>query len=298
MPPRGSESSCPYYRRVPSRPPRYRRRSLRTAVVATAVGALLVGGGTALALQKGAPDDTASAPPAAPLVNSSAAPLPSPPAAPTKEPAPTPEPTAEPTAVGIDLAAYSTSAADSVWVLVNKQHPIEPLDYEPADLVAFRGTTIRQVAAGDLEAMFAAAKADGVTLGVRTAYRGYDQQAAIRADVERRRGFEHAERYSARPGFSEHQTGLSLDLHSPSQPGCDLATCFSNTAEGQWVAAHAAEYGFVVRYTPENTDATGFSPEAWHLRYVGRELAAWLRDNGIGSLEEAFGVTGGPDYPS
>ena len=121
-------------------------------------------------------------------------------------------------------------------------------------------------------------------------------QAAIRADVEARRGFAHAERYSARPGYSEHQTGLAFDLHGTSQPGCDLQSCFADTAEGRWVAAHAAEYGFLVRYTPENTDVTGYAPEAWHLRYVGRELAGWMTAHGIGSLEEALGVTGGPDY--
>ena len=68
------------------------------------------------------------------------------------------------------------------------------------------------------------------------------------------------------------------------------------TVEAAWVAAHAWEHGFVVRYTPENTATTGYQPEAWHLRYVGPELAAWMHANGVGSLEEALGVSGGPDY--
>lgn len=183
-------------------------------------------------------------------------------------------------------------------MIVNKQHPLVPKDYAPTDLVEVDGARIRAVAADDLRAMLAGAKADGVTMGVRTAFRSYDQQAAIRADVEARRGYAHAETYSARPGYSEHETGLSLDLHGTSKPSCDLQVCFADTVEAQWVAAHAAEYGFIVRYTPGNTATTGFSPESWHLRYVGRELAAWLRDHGVGSLEEAFGVTGGPDYPA
>jgi D-alanyl-D-alanine carboxypeptidase len=211
-------------------------------------------------------------------------------------PAPTPTPT--PTPSGPDLAAYSTTDPDSLWVIVNKQHPIQPTDYVPADLVDVDGARIRAIAADDLGAMFAAAEADGVTLGIRTAFRSYDQQAAIRADVEARRGYAHAEAYSARPGYSEHQTGLSFDLHGTSTPSCDLQVCFGQTLEGVWVAAHAAEYGFIVRYTPENTAVTGFNPESWHLRYVGRELAAWMRDQGIGSLEELFGVSGGPDYPA
>lgn len=195
-----------------------------------------------------------------------------------------------------DLAAHSTTDPDSLWVVVNKQHPISPLDHEPADLVTVDGARIRQVAQADLEAMLAAAETDGVRMGLRTGYRSYGAQAAIRADVEARRGFAHAERYSARPGYSEHQTGLAFDLHGTSQPGCDLQRCFADTVEARWVAARAAEYGFLVRYTPQNTLVTGYSPEAWHLRYVGRELAGWMATQGIGSLEKALGVTGGPDY--
>lgn len=197
---------------------------------------------------------------------------------------------------GIDLTAHSTTDPDSPWVVVNKQHPISPLDYQPADLVTVDGARVRQVVEADLQAMLAAAERDGVLMGLRTGYRSYGAQAAIRADVEARRGFDHAERYSARPGYSEHQTGLAFDLHGTSQPGCDLQTCFGATVEGRWVAAHAADYGFLVRYTPQNTEVTGYSPEAWHLRYVGRELAGWMVTHGIGSLEEALGVTGGSDY--
>lgn len=215
--------------------------------------------------------------------------------APAPTPAPTPTPTPTPT---FDLTANSATDPASIWVVVNKQHPVAPLDYAPTDLVTAEGATIRAVVVPDLEAMFAAAAAEGVHLGIRTAYRSYDQQAAIRADVEARRGWEHAEKYSARPGYSEHQTGLSFDLHGTSRPSCDLSTCFADTVEGQWVAAHAWEYGFLVRYQPGNEAVTGYSAEAWHLRFVGRDLAAWMQQNGVTTLEEAFGVTGGASYPS
>lgn len=215
-------------------------------------------------------------------------------AAPTAEP--TAEPTAGPTAVGIDLAAYSTTDPSSLWVIVNKQHPIDPLTYEPPDLVGVSGAQVRAVVAPDLEAMLAAANADGVPLGVRTGYRSYGFQQGVHADVVRRNGAEYADKYSARAGYSEHQTGLALDVHSGSNPSCDLKSCFPGTPEAAWVAAHAAEYGFVVRYTPENATVTGYSAEGWHLRYVGHELAQWMAAQGVGSLEEVFGVTGGSDY--
>lgn len=277
-----------------NRPPRYGRPHLRAVGTAAVLVGLAVGGAAAWALRPGAgeptmpPSGSSGMPHVAPSSGATT---------PMAPPTPSVRPTASPAAVGIGLAAHSATDPASIWVVVNKQHPIQPLDYAPGDLVSVAGAQVRSVVEPDLQAMFDAAEADGVRLGLRTAYRSYGSQAAIRADVEQRRGFAHAERYSARPGYSEHQTGLSFDLHSTSNPGCDLATCFADTAEGQWVAAHAARYGFLVRYTPGNTELTGFAPEAWHLRYVGREMAGWMTANGIGSLEEALGVTGGQSYP-
>lgn len=194
-----------------------------------------------------------------------------------------------------DLALHSSADPASPWVVVNKQHPLPP-EHVPPDVIDVEGVPVRAIAAPDLTAMLAAARAEGVALGVRSGYRSYEVQAAARADIEARRGFAHAERYSARPGHSEHQTGLAVDVDSGSTPSCDLQTCFATTPEGQWVAQHAHEYGFVVRYTEQNTAVTGYAPEGWHLRWVGRELTGWLTANGVTSLEEALGVTGGPEY--
>ena len=207
-----------------------------------------------------------------------------------------PSPSPEPTAVGIDLARYSTTDPASLWVVVNKRHPVDPLDYAPAGLVWVDGGMVRGDVAPALRAMVAAAKVDGVRLSLRNGYRSYRDQVVVHREVVARAGAAYADGVSARPGYSEHQTGLAFDLHSTSQPSCDLAPCFSGTAEAAWVAAHGWEHGFVVRYTPDNTATTGYQPEAWHLRYVGPELAAWMHANGVGSLEEAFGVSGGPDY--
>lgn len=216
-----------------------------------------------------------------------AIPPPSLPARPTPTPAPTPT---------FDLAQHSTTDPASPWVVVNKQHPIAQ-EHVPPDLVDVGGAQVRAVVEPDLTAMVEGARAAGAQLVVRSGYRSYAAQAAARADVEGRRGFAHAERYSARPGFSEHQTGLAVDVDSGSDPACNLQTCFARTAEGAWLAAHAWEFGFVVRYTEQNTDVTGYAPEGWHLRWVGRDLTGWLQAQGVGSLEEAFGVPGGPQYP-
>lgn len=207
-----------------------------------------------------------------------------------------PAPSPALTAVGIDLAARSTTDPASLWVVVNKQHPLDPVAYAPTGLVWVAGGMVRGEAVPDLTAMIAAATADGVRLSLRNAYRSYVDQRVIHADVVAHAGTAYADRYSARAGFSEHQTGLALDLHSASQPGCDLVPCFAGTVEAAWASAHAWEFGFVVRYTPDNTATTGYEPEAWHLRYVGRDLAAWLHATGVPSLEQAFGVSGGADY--
>ena len=279
-----------------TRPPRYARtRSPTSVIVAVAVVFLTLGAGTAWLLRPaipglfpGAPRSSAVAAPAAPTFDPATA------DAPRTTPAPTP--IATPTAVGIDLARYSTVDASSLWVVVNKQHPIDPIRYQPPDLVPFAGTRVRAVVAADLQAMFTAAAADGVRLGLRTAYRPYDDQVVIHADAVRRSGAAYADQYSARAGYSEHQTGLAMDLHSTSRPSCDLTTCFASTTEAQWVGAHGWEYGFIVRYTPENSAETGYAPEAWHLRYVGRDLAAWMHTVGARSLEAVFGTSGGAEY--
>lgn len=208
--------------------------------------------------------------------------------------APRPEPS--PTPPSFDLAAHSTSDPLSPWVVVNKQHPL-PAEHVPPDLVPVGPAMLRADVAPDLATMVDAAAAVGVRLEVRSGFRSYGDQAATRADIEGRRGFAHAERYSARPGFSEHQTGLAVDIDSGSQPACNLQTCFARTAEGVWLAEHAWEHGFLVRYTEANSAVTGYAPEGWHLRWVGRELTAEMRARGVTSLEELFGVPGGPDYP-
>ena len=212
-------------------------------------------------------------------------------------PSRSPRPEPSPTPTGFDLTAHSTADPSSPWVVVNKQHPLPP-EHVPPDLVPAGRAMVRADVAPDLAAMVDAAAGAGVRLEVRSGFRSYREQAATRADIEARRGFAHAERYSARPGFSEHQTGLAVDIDSGSQPACNLQTCFARTPEGRWLAEHAWEHGFLVRYTEENSAVTGYAPEGWHLRWVGRELTSEMRARGVTSLEALFGVPGGSEYLS
>jgi len=196
---------------------------------------------------------------------------------------------------GFDRAAHSTSDPSSIWVIVNKTHPIEPPDFRP-EVALVRGYQVAVPAAEPLEELMAAADAEGLGLKIASAFRSYDYQLGVHADLVAARGEAEADRVSARAGHSEHQTGLAVDLVTPADPGCDFEACFADTPAGRWLASESWRFGFVVRYRSGTTAITGYSPEPWHLRFVGPELAAELDRTGGTTLEEFFDVSGG-DYP-
>ena len=103
------------------------------------------------------------------------------------------------------------------------------------------------------------------------------------------KGADYTNRYSAKPGYSEHQTGLSIDV-SASSIGNRLSESFGSTDEGIWLAAHAHEYGFIIRYPKDKASITGYAYEPWHIRYVGIELATYLYENNL-TLEEYYNYT-------
>ncbi|WP_019005511.1 M15 family metallopeptidase [Cohnella laeviribosi] len=183
--------------------------------------------------------------------------------------------------------------ASSLLVLVNKQRNL-PADYSPVDLVvpdvefSFSGDSpkkkLRKPAAEALEALFAAAEKDGIELKAVSGYRSYETQRSIFNRNAEQKGIETANRTSARPGQSEHQTGLAMDVSSKSA-GYALEESFGDTKEGKWLKAHAAEYGFIIRYLKGKEDITGYSYEPWHIRYVGKEIAQAVMEQGI-TLEE------------
>ncbi|MBR2066761.1 MAG: M15 family metallopeptidase [Solobacterium sp.] len=185
---------------------------------------------------------------------------------------------------------------ESILVIVNKKHPLAA-DYEPSDLVqvsvASNGVQMmRKEAADALAEMFNAASQEGITLVAGSCYRSYATQVDTYNYWASLYGQAEAERVSARAGYSEHQTGLAIDI-SDSSGATYLSQAFSNTAEGQWLYAHAHEYGFVLRYIEGKEDITGYMYEPWHFRYLGKEMAKEVHgQNGL-TLEEYFGIDGG-----
>lgn len=214
------------------------------------------------------------------------------------DPDPVVTPTPSPTEPAFDMAAQSVDDAGSLWVVVNKRRPIDPLSYAPRDLVRLTvpgsGAMMRRAAAEALDRMSDAASKAGARFLVSTAYRSHSIQDGLYRTYVAQNGRAYADRVSARAGFSEHQTGLAVDVYDPA--GCRLTACYANTKSGKWVAEHAPEFGFLVRYPDGEEEVTGYRYEPWHLRYVGTELAAEMRARGAATLEEFFGLPAAPDY--
>jgi D-alanyl-D-alanine carboxypeptidase len=213
-------------------------------------------------------------------------------ATPTRTASPTPTPTPTPT---FDKTRFSIDDPMSLWVVVDKLRPVNPQNFVPTDLVdanvpAVFTSTLREPAARAVEAMFAAFTAEtGDSLRLQSAFRSYETQIEVYANNNQ------DDTQSARPGFSEHQTGLAIDI-SPLSGECALDECFANTVGGQWLAANAWQYGFLLRYPSGLTPITGYAFEPWHYRFIGTELAAELHKTGILTLEEFFGLPPAPDY--
>jgi len=158
-------------------------------------------------------------------------------------------------------------------LIVNKSYPL-PQSYAPGmDADAF----------AQLCRMFDAAKSEGITLRVKSSYRSYADQRVIYSGYAARDGQAAADRYSARPGHSEHQSGLAFDLN-------ELTESFGESAEGVWLRENCHRYGFILRYPRGKEEVTGYMYEPWHVRYVGEDAAAAIHESGL-TLEEFFGIT-------
>ncbi|MCZ1263891.1 D-alanyl-D-alanine carboxypeptidase family protein [Paenibacillus tundrae] len=194
----------------------------------------------------------------------------------------------------IDAQAVVTNS-EAMTVIVNKQRSL-PEGYEPDDLVepnvpfSFDGPHekrhMRKEAAEALEKLFAGAKADDIELRAVSGYRSYQRQVSIYNNNVKTKGKEYTDRVSSVPGHSEHQTGLAIDVSSPSV-GNAIEEVFGTSKEGQWLAEHAAEYGFIIRYPKGEEGITGYVYEPWHIRYVGTDLAPDVVKSGL-TLEEYF----------
>ncbi|PGK32147.1 D-alanyl-D-alanine carboxypeptidase [Bacillus anthracis] len=169
------------------------------------------------------------------------------------------------------------SSFASIQAVVNKEYGLSE-DYKPEDLVvpnvpfSFSGTLeksyLRKEAAEALEKLFDLAKKEGIQLNAVSGFRSYDYQKNLYANNVKRKGQEHTDRFSAKPGHSEHQTGLTMDVSSKSANN-ELELTFANTKEGKWLKENAHRAGFIIRYPKGKENITGYAYEPWHIRYVG-----------------------------
>ena len=159
-------------------------------------------------------------------------------------------------------------------LIANKTYAL-PAGYEPG---------LSQDAQNAFNKMQQAAAAEGISLWICSGYRSYSYQQQLYDNYVAQDGKDEADRYSARPGHSEHQTGLAIDVN-------DAGSSFDNTPEAAWLAAHCADYGFIIRYKPGKESSTGYMAESWHIRYLGdAELCRKIDASGL-SLEEYLGIT-------
>ncbi|POH69612.1 D-alanyl-D-alanine carboxypeptidase family protein [Cryobacterium sp. TMN-39-2] len=274
--------------------PRVRRRR---ALVAAAAALLLVAGGGALIL--GQHTGRAASSETTPTTSASPGPSASTPTEPPRpSPSASPDPAPAPT---FDRAARSIDDPNSIWVVVDKLRPLNPTDYAPDDLVDVpipfaNPPQLRQEASDAVVALFSAFTAEtGLALQSQSAYRSFDAQTRVYNNDLANLGQAGADLSTARPGTSEHQTGLTIDISA--QPGqCSLNACFADTPHGQWLAANAWRFGFLLRYPADKTPVTGYEFEPWHFRYIGIDLATEMHDQGVTTLEEFFGLPAAPSY--
>ena len=181
----------------------------------------------------------------------------------------------------------NADTSKDILVLVNKYYFLDE-DYEPSNLTnisstyAFEGNILREDVFEHYKAMYNEAKAHDINLVINSSYRTFKDQENVWTARKNAYGTKSADSYAARPGFSEHQTGLALDINEYPTSESD----FENTDSFKWLQEHAHEYGFILRY-PKSTDdkpyedITGYSYESWHYRYVGKDIATKIKNENI-----------------
>lgn len=174
-------------------------------------------------------------------------------------------------------------------IIVNKTYSL-PKDFKPTNPYSYTDKDwaiemIDKDATNAFKSMQSDATAIGLNIYIASGFRGYNSQERIYNNYVTKDGQDAADTYSARPGYSEHQSGLCFDLNS-------VNDSFANTNEGKWVNDHAHLYGFIIRFPQGKETETGYQYESWHLRYVGENLAKKLYNNGNWiSLEEYYGLS-------
>ncbi len=177
-------------------------------------------------------------------------------------------------AKGYDIIEVNGLTYVNGILVVNKTYSV-PENYNPGGLTAECKAAFKK--------MQSAADELGLSLTVCSGYRSYKTQEGLYEKYCNKDGKELADTYSARPGHSEHQTGLAIDVNSVKQS-------FANTAEGKWLKENCHKYGFILRYPEDKQSVTGYSYEPWHIRYVGKTAAKAIHDSGL-CLEEYLGIS-------
>lgn len=160
-------------------------------------------------------------------------------------------------------------------LIASKRYPL-PADFAPGENPEARAA---------YEELNAAALLEGYTFNAFSTYRSYDRQVELYANYVNRDGKEAADTYSARPGYSEHQTGLAFDIGEVGNEQFFADEGFGATEAGKWLAKNAHKYGFIMRYPEGKEKVTGYMHEAWHFRYVGKDIAKDIYSN-KSTLEE------------
>lgn len=177
---------------------------------------------------------------------------------------------------------------DILLVLVNKKYYL-PANYEPDDLemisvvYANKGKYLRKEAKEAFEKLSETAKKQGYRIVAVSAYRTYDYQQELYKEYVATMGTDYADHCSARPGHSEHQTGLAVDVEGSNQDYDE----FEKSKEFEWMRENAHLFGFILRYPEGKTQTTGFKYEPWHYRYVGVKTATIIYEENI-TLEEYY----------
>lgn len=164
-------------------------------------------------------------------------------------------------------------------LIANKKYPL-PSTFAPGESKEARSA---------FEEMSAEAKLSGINLKAFSTYRAFEYQVSLYDRYVKKDGVEAADRYSARPGYSEHQTGLAFDIGEVNYEKHWASSSFGDTEAGKWVAANASRYGFILRYPKGKEDITGYMHESWHFRYVGKDVAEEIFKRNI-TLEEYLGL--------
>lgn len=173
------------------------------------------------------------------------------------------------------------SGYDDICIIVNKYYKV-PDGYSPPDLVNVDGQKMRKEAADAFVKMRNDASREKLRIRAVSGYRTVSYQRGLYNRYLSSDSQENVDRYSARPGYSEHHTGLAVDVFG----SVDGLRQFENTPEFPWVRDNCYKYGFIIRYFEETEDITGYESEPWHLRYVGVGVSTDMKEKGINSFEE------------